>query len=703
MMNIIKKEINWGGRTLSIETGRLARQATGAVLVTYGETTVLCTVVAAKEARHDVNFFPLTVNYQEKFYAAGRVPGGFLKREGRPSERETLISRLIDRPIRPLFPEGFYNEAQVMCTVLSFDSETDSDIPALIGASAALAISGVPFEHIVGAVRVGRINDQFVANPAISDMASSDLDLVVAGTHEGVLMVESEAKELSEATMLSALEFAHASFQPVIHMIDSLVKAAGKEPWDKPVLSETYQEMKKLIADKFGHDLKAAYSIKKKQDRYAIIGVIKENAKASLNPDNAADFEAITFGHAFKAVEYDIVRSKILNDQERIDGRAFDEVRPISVEVGVLPKVHGSAIFTRGETQALGVTTLGTSQDEQMIDGLLGEQKEAFMLHYNFPPFSVGEVVGRAMSPGRREIGHGKLAWRALHPVLPDRQAFPYSLRTVIDILECNGSSSMATVCSASLSLMDAGVPLKAPVAGIAMGLVTDEKTSVVLSDIMGDEDFLGDMDFKVAGTELGITSLQMDIKINGITTAVMDKALQQAHKGRLHILGEMNKVLACSREDVSTNAPRMFTVHIDKDKIGELIGPGGKHIRELCETTGAKIDIEQDGIVKIFAIDSAGAEEALRRVKAIGWMPEVNQLYVGEVVSIKDFGAFVRFDFGKDGFLHISEISDERVKDAKEFLSEGLKVRVKLLEIDDKGRLRVTMKNIPQLDAMPL
>lgn len=701
MFNIVRKELNWGGRTLTIETGRVARQATGAVLVTYGETTVLCTVVAAKEAKKDVTFFPLTVNYQEKFYAAGRVPGGFLKREGRPSEKETLVSRLIDRPIRPLFPEGFYNETQIMCTVLSFDGENDADIPSIVGASAALAISGIPFEHPLGAVRVGRVNNEFVINPTFEQIENSELDLVVAGTHEGVLMVESEAKELSEEIMLTALEFAHESFQPVIKMIEDLAKEAGKEQWERPVLSDTYLAMKKAIAEKFAHDLKSAYSIKKKQDRYAIVGVIKENAMAALNPHNESDFEETTFAHAFKAVEYDVVRAKVLVDGERIDGRAFDEVRPISVEVGALPRVHGSAIFTRGETQALGVTTLGTSQDEQMIDGLHGEQKEAFMLHYNFPPFSVGEA-GRTGSPGRREIGHGKLAWRALHPILPDRKDFPYSLRTVVDILECNGSSSMATVCAASLSLMDAGVPMKSPVAGIAMGLVTGEKHSVVLSDIMGDEDFLGDMDFKVAGTEAGITSLQMDIKINGITTSIMDKALKQARNGRLHILGEMNKVLAGAREEVSSHAPRMFTVNIDKEKIGELIGPGGKHIRELCETTGAKIDIEQDGVVKIFAVDSKGAEEALRRVKAIGFMPEVNQLYVGEVVNIKDFGAFVRFDFGKDGFLHISEISDERVKDVKEYLSEGMKVRVKLLEIDDKGRLRLTMKNIPQLDAMP-
>ncbi|QOL19910.1 polyribonucleotide nucleotidyltransferase [Candidatus Bodocaedibacter vickermanii] len=701
MLNVVKKEIKWGGRTLSIETGRLARQATGAVLVSYGETMVLCTVVASKTPKKDVDFFPLTVNYQEKFYAAGRVPGGYLKREGRPSDKETLTSRLIDRPIRPLFPEGFYNETQVMCTVLSFDGENDSDILAIVGASAALAISGIPFEHAVGAVRVGLIDDKLIINPTFAEIAESDLDLIVAGTHEGVLMVESEANELSEEKMLKALEFAHESFQPVIKMIQDLAKEAGKEAWAKPVLSESYLAMKKAIAEKFTKDLKAAYSIKMKQDRYAIVDALKENAMIALNPDSDPAFDKVTLGHAFKAVEYDVVRSKVLIDEERIDGRAFDEVRPITVEVGVLPKVHGSAIFTRGETQALGVSTLGTSLDEQMIDGLRGEQKEPFMLHYNFPPFSVGEV-GRAGSPGRREIGHGKLAWRALHPMLPDREKFPYSLRTVVDILECNGSSSMATVCAASLSLMDAGVPLKAPVAGIAMGLVTGDKHSVVLSDIMGDEDFLGDMDFKVAGTEAGITSLQMDIKINGITTSIMDKALTQARKGRLHILGEMNKVLSDSRGEVNVNAPRMYSVKIDKEKIGELIGPGGKNIRELCETTGAKIDIEQDGTVKIFATDSVGADEALRRVKAISFMPEVNQLYIGEVVSIKEFGAFVRFDFGKDGFLHISEISDERVKDVKEYLSEGMKVRTKLVEIDDKGRLRLTMKNIPQLDAMP-
>jgi polyribonucleotide nucleotidyltransferase len=701
MLNVVKKEINWGGRTLTLETGRLARQAAGAVLVTYGETMVLCTVVASKKPKKDVDFFPLTVNYQEKFYAAGRIPGGYLKREGRPSDKETLTSRLIDRPIRPLFSEGFYNETQVICTVLSFDGENDSDILAIVGASAALSISGIPFDHVVGAVRVGSIDGKLIVNPTFSEIAGSDLDLIVAGTNEGVLMVESEAKEFTEDKILKALEFAHESFQPVIKMIESLKKEAGKEAWDKPVLSETYLAMKKVIAEKFASDLKAAYSIKKKQDRYAIVQDLKENAAIALNPDLDSSFDAITMGRAFKAVEYDVVRAKVLIDEERIDGRAFDEVRPITVEVGVLPKVHGSSIFTRGETQALGVTTLGTSLDEQMIDGLRGEQKEPFMLHYNFPPFSVGEV-GRAGSPGRREIGHGKLAWRALHPVLPDRNAFPYSLRTVVDILECNGSSSMATVCATSLSLMDAGVPLKAPVAGIAMGLVTGDKHSVVLSDIMGDEDFLGDMDFKVAGTEGGITSLQMDIKINGITTSIMDKALNQAKAGRLHILNEMNSVLCDSREEVSTNAPRMFSVKIDKDKIGELIGPGGKNIRELCETTGAKIDIEQDGTVKIFCVDSAGAEEALRRVKAISFMPEVNQLYIGEVVSIKEFGAFVRFDFGKDGFLHISEISDERVKDVKEHLSEGMKVRAKLVEVDDKGRLRLTMKNIPQLDAMP-
>lgn len=701
MLNVVKKEINWGGRTLTLETGRLARQATGAVLVTYGETIVLCTAVASKKPKKDVDFFPLTVNYQEKFYAAGRIPGGYLKREGRPSDKETLTSRLIDRPIRPLFPEGFYNETQIMCTVLSFDGENDPDILSIIGASAALSISGIPFEHEVGAIRIGSIDGELIINPTFEQMASSDLDLVVAGTHEGVLMVESEAKEFSEDKMLKALEFAHESFQPVIKMIQALKKEAGKEAWDKPVLSETYLAMKKVIAEKFTKDISAAYSIKKKQDRSAAVTAVKESATIALNPDLDASFDATTFGQAFKAVEYDVVRAKVLIDAQRIDGRAFDEVRPITVEVDVLPKVHGSAIFTRGETQALGVTTLGTSLDEQMIDGLRGEQKESFMLHYNFPPFSVGEV-GRAGSPGRREIGHGKLAWRALNPVLPDRAAFPYSLRTVVDILECNGSSSMATVCATSLSLMDAGVPLKAPVAGIAMGLVTGDKHSVVLSDIMGDEDFLGDMDFKVAGTEAGITSLQMDIKINGITTSIMDKALSQARKGRLHILKEMNTVLSDSRDEVSTNAPRMFSVKIDKDKIGELIGPGGKNIRELCETTGAKIDIEQDGTVKIFCVDSAGAEEALRRVKAISFMPEVNQLYIGEVVSIKEFGAFIRFDFGKDGFLHISEISDERVKDVKEYLSEGMKVRAKLVEIDDKGRLRLTMKNIPQLDAMP-
>lgn len=699
-MTIIKKEIQWGGETLSIETGRLCKQATGAALVTYGETMVLCTVVANKTPKEDIDFLPLTVHYQEKYYASGRIPGGFVKREGRPSERETLISRLIDRPIRPLFAEGFYHEIGVLCSVLSFDGSNDPDILAILGASAALAVSGLPFDGPIAGVRVGYKDGDYVLNPDMDLQKESLLDLVVAGTKDGVLMVESEASELSEEVMLGAVEFAHKSMQPVISMIQEIATKAGKEKWERPVPSEDFLTMKKSVSELASKDLAKAYSIKKKQERYEELNRVKTVLKERFAEDE--NFNATVFARAFKDVEYDVVRDKILNKKERIDGRAFDEVRPISVEVGVLPRVHGSAIFTRGETQALGVTTLGTSQDEQLTDGILGESKEAFMLHYNFPSFAVGEV-GRAAPPGRREIGHGKLAWRALHPILPEKEKFPYALRTVVDILECNGSSSMATVCASSLSLMDAGVPLKCPVAGIAMGLVTEKDNFVVLSDIMGDEDFLGDMDFKVAGTEEGITSLQMDIKIAGVSKEIMKTALDQALKGRKHILGEMNKVLDIARDEVSDYAPKMFTVAIDKEKIGELIGPGGKNIRDICETTGAKVDIEQDGTVKIFALDAKGAEEALRRVKMIGWLPEVNQMYVGDVVGIKEFGAFVRFDFGKDGFLHISELSEERVKDVKEFLKEGQKVRVKLIEIDDKGRLRLTMKNIPQLDAIPV
>lgn len=693
MFKIVRQEINWANRKLILETGKVARQADGAVLVTYGETTVLCTVVAQKEPNPNVDFFPLTVHYQEKVFAVGRIPGGFFKREGRPSEKEVLTSRLIDRPIRPLFLEGFRNEVQVICTVLSHDLENDPDVVALVGASAALAISGVPFLGPVGAARVGYSNGQYILNPTPAELADSQLDLILAGTESGVLMVESEAQELSEDIMLGAVEFGHKAFQPIIEAITKLKDAAGKDNWTLP--ARTYDEVAiysqvKKFAEK---DLRKAYSITTKQDRYNAIAVVKIATKESLSAE--VENEA-AIGHALKALEADILRNLILEDSKRVDGRDLTTIRPIVCETGILPRTHGSALFTRGETQALVVTTLGTGHDEQIIDALEGEYRERFLLHYNFPPYSVGEV-GRMSSPGRREIGHGKLAWRAIRPLLPTKEQFPYTIRTVSEITESNGSSSMATVCGTSLSMMDAGVPLTRPIAGIAMGLIKEGEKFAVLSDILGDEDHLGDMDFKVAGTTTGVTALQMDIKITSITTEIMRVALDQARLGRLHILEEMSKEIESSRESVSSHAPRMVTITIPKDKIRDIIGPGGKMIREICETTGAKIDIEDDGTVNISAVDSKSIDAALSTIKGIACDPEVGEIYTGKVVKIMDFGAFVNFMGNRDGLVHISELSPERVAKVTDIVKEGDTVRVKVLGFDDRGKVKLSMKNIPQ------
>src|SRR5690349_14259692 len=601
MFNVYRKELIWGGRRLALETGRIARQADGAVLATYGETTVLCTAVAVKSARPGQDFFPLTVNYQEKTFAAGKIPGGFFKREGRPSEKETLVSRLIDRPLRPLFASGFVNETQVVCTVLSHDLENDPDIVALVGASAALTISGIPFLGPIAGARVGYIDGQYVLNPKVDELPNSQLELVVAGTTEGVLMVESEAKELPEDVMLGAVMFGHKSFQPVIQAIIELAEVAAKEPWNMPEKPENAVTIEQKLSAAVSAEIAVAYGEQQKQARQQRL----EAAKAKIAELFSDDAEKTLAGKFFKELEKDIVRGAIIEGKPRIDGRDTKTVRPISVEVGVLPRAHGSALFTRGETQSLGVTTLGTGQDEQIIDALEGEYRAHFLLHYNFPPYSTGEA-GRMGSPGRREIGHGKLAWRAVHPLLPEKEKFPYTIRVVSEITESNGSSSMASVCGASLSLMDAGVPLARPVAGIAMGLIKEGDKFAVLSDILGDEDHLGDMDFKVAGTEQGVTALQMDIKITSITEEIMKIALGQARTGRLHILNEMAKALAKAREAVSSNAPRITTITIPKDKIREVIGSGGKVIREITEVTGAKIDIEDDGTIKVAAVDAS-------------------------------------------------------------------------------------------------
>jgi polyribonucleotide nucleotidyltransferase len=693
MFNVFRKELNWGGRRLVLETGKVARQADGAVMATYGETTVLCTAVAMKQAKPGQDFFPLTVNYQEKTFAAGKIPGGFFKREGRPSEKETLVSRLIDRPIRPLFAPGFRNETQVICTVLSHDLENDPDVVAMVGASAALTLSGIPFLGPIGGARVGYIDGRYVLNPKVDELPSSQLDLVVAGTQEGVLMVESEAKELTEDVMLGAVMFGHQQFQPVIQAIIELAEAAAKDPWDLPPVSSEAERIEAKLREAVAADLAAAYREQQKQARSDRLDAAKAKVEA-LFADEAERQLAL---RAFKDIEKDIVRGAILKGERRIDGRDTRTVRPIVCEVGVLPRAHGSALFTRGETQALVVTTLGTGQDEQIIDALEGEYRSHFLLHYNFPPYSTGEA-GRMGSPGRREIGHGKLAWRAAHPLLPDKESFPYTVRVVSEITESNGSSSMASVCGASLSLMDAGVPLKRPVAGIAMGLIKEGSEFAVLSDILGDEDHLGDMDFKVAGTEQGVTALQMDIKITSITEEIMRIALTQAKSGRLHILGEMAKALSAAREAVSSNAPRITTITIPKDKIREVIGSGGKVIREICEVTGAKIDIEDDGTIKVAAVDGEASRAAIDWIRGIVAEPEVGVVYSGKVVKTVDFGAFVNFLGARDGLVHISELAPQRVGKVTDVVKVGDQVKVKVLGFDDRGKVKLSMKQVDQI-----
>ena len=697
MFDIKRKSIDWAGRTLTLETGRIARQADGAVLATYGETVVLATVVAARSPKAGIDFFPLTVNYQEKTFAAGKIPGGFFKREGRPSEKETLVSRLIDRPIRPLFVKGFKNETQVVITVLAHDLENDPDILAMVAASAALTISGVPFMGPIGAARVAYINGEYVLNPTLDQMtAENRMDLVVAGTNDAVMMVESEIKELPEEIVLGGVMFAQRGFQPVIDAIIELAEHAAKEPWDFHAedLSPLENKIKALV----GEDLKAAYKLTGKQDRHAALDAAKKIAASALiksdaNPDG---YDSSKFGSAFKECEASVLRRDVLETKIRIDGRALDKVRPIIGEVGILPRAHGSALFTRGETQALVVATLGTGDDEQFIDALEGTYKENFLLHYNFPPYSVGET-GRMGSPGRREIGHGKLAWRALRPMLPAKSDFPYTIRLVSEITESNGSSSMATVCGSSLALMDAGVPMIKPVSGIAMGLILEPDGYVVLSDILGDEDHLGDMDFKVAGTADGITSLQMDIKIPGITEEIMDKALNQAKGGRLHILGEMAKAIDGARSEIGEYAPKIETINIPTDKIREVIGSGGKVIREIVEKTGAKIDIQDDGTVKVSASDGSKIKAAIDWIKSIASEPELGAIYDGKVVKVVDFGAFVNFFGAKDGLVHISQLSQNKVAKTSDVVTEGQIVKVKLMGFDDRGKVKLSMKVVDQ------
>ncbi len=695
MFNIHRVEVDWGGRPLTLETGKIARQADGAVLATYGETKVLATIVAAKKPKPGQDFFPLTVNYQEKAFAAGRIPGGFFKREGRPSEHETLTSRLIDRPIRPLFAEGFKCDTQVVLTVLSHDMENAPDMVALVAASAALTISGVPFMGPIGGARVGYIDGEYVLNPLVDDMPDSALDLVVAGTSDAVLMVESEAKELSEEIMLGAVVFGQKGFQPVIDAIIKLAETAAKEPRELVVEdnSALFAKVKEIAAG----ELNEAYSITVKAERKDAVDAIKAKVLATLVPEgdeNAPD--PVLIGDLFKKAEAEIVRGRILDDGSRIDGRDLKTVRPIVAEVGILPRAHGSALFTRGETQALAVATLGTNDDEQFIDLLEGTRKGTFMLHYNFPPYSVGET-GRMGSPGRREIGHGKLAWRAANPVLPQHHEFPYTIRIVSEVTESNGSSSMATVCGASLAMMDAGVPLKAPIAGIAMGLIKEGERYAVLSDILGDEDHLGDMDFKVAGTSEGVTSLQMDIKIDGITEEIMSTALEQAREGRIHILGEMAKAITEARAELGEHAPRIEVIKIPVDKIREVIGSGGKVIREIVEKTGAKVNIEDDGTVKIASNDGKAIKAAVNWVNSIAAEPEVGVIYEGTVVKTVDFGAFVNFFGARDGLVHISQLAPQKVGKTTDVVKEGQKVWVKLMGFDERGKVRLSMKVVDQ------
>ncbi|MGE0214074.1 MAG: polyribonucleotide nucleotidyltransferase [Parvibaculaceae bacterium] len=695
MFDIHVEEFEWGGRKLRLETGRIARQADGAVLATYGETTVLATVVAEKAPKPGLDFFPLTVNYQEKTYAAGKIPGGYFKREGRPSEKETLVSRLIDRPIRPLFAKGFKCETQVIVTVLSHDLENDPDIVAMVAASAALTLSGVPFLGPIGAARVGYIGNEYVLNPTLAQQKESDLELVVAGTEDAVLMVESEAKELTEDVMLGAVMHGHREFQVVIEAIIRLAEQAAREPRELPIVDVgDLADRARAIA---GEGLRAAYAIPGKEERRDRVAAMKDALIAQLAPEGAEGApDAQKIGGVFKSLEQEVVRGNILETGKRIDGRGLADVRQIKCEVGVLPRTHGSALFTRGETQALVVTTLGTGEDEQYIDALEGTYKETFLLHYNFPPFSVGET-GRVGFTGRREVGHGKLAWRAIRPVLPGAEQFPYTIRVVSEITESNGSSSMATVCGASLSLMDSGVPLRRPVAGIAMGLILEGEKFAVLSDILGDEDHLGDMDFKVAGTDEGITSLQMDIKITGITEEIMRTALYQARQGRMHILTRMAEALTAARPGLGEYAPRIEVMHIPTDKIREVIGSGGKVIREIVEKTGAKIDISDDGMIKIASASGPSIEAAIKWIKSIVSEPEVGEIYDGKVVKVVDFGAFVNFFGARDGLVHISELAPRRVQKVTDIINEGDKVKVKFLGMDPRGKVRLTMKNIDQ------
>ncbi|HEY4981039.1 MAG TPA: polyribonucleotide nucleotidyltransferase [Pseudolabrys sp.] len=695
MFDMHRVELDWGGRKLVLETGRVARQADGAVLATYGETTVLATAVAAKQPREGVDFLPLTVDYQEKYYAAGRIPGGYFKREGRPTEKETLVSRLIDRPIRPLFADGWRCETQIIVTTLSHDLENDPDILALIASSAALTLSGAPFMGPIGAARVGFINNEYVLNPQLDEMTESHLDLVVAGTTDAVLMVESEAKELSEDIMLGAVMFGHRHFQPVIQAIIKLAEKAAKEP--RELTSVDNAKLEKEILGLVEKDVRAAYAIPQKMLRQEAVAAAKAKVMVHFFPEGAEPkYDKLRIAGVFKELEAKIVRWNILDTSKRIDGRDLKTVRQIVAEVGVLPRAHGSALFTRGETQALVVATLGTAEDEQWIDALQGSYKESFLLHYNFPPYSVGET-GRMGGTKRREIGHGKLAWRAIHPLLPKAEEFPYTIRLVSEITESNGSSSMATVCGSSLALMDAGVPIKRPTAGIAMGLILEDKRFAVLSDILGDEDHLGDMDFKVAGTEDGITSLQMDIKIAGITEEIMKVALGQARDGRLHILDEMAKALTSARAELGEHAPRIEMFKIPTDKIREVIGTGGKVIREIVEKTGAKINIEDDGSVKVASADAESIKAAINWIKSIASDPEPGKIYEGTVVKVMDFGAFVNFFGAKDGLVHISQLASQRVNKVNDVVKEGDKVKVKLLGMDERGKVRLSMKAVDQ------
>jgi len=695
MFDVKKVSIELGGKTLTLETGRIARQADAAVLATYGETVVLCAVTAAKSVKEGQDFFPLTVHYQEKYSAAGRIPGGFFKRERGATEKETLVSRLIDRPVRPLFPEGFYNEINVIAQVLSFDGESEPDIVAMIAASAALTLSGVPFLGPIGAARVGYKDGEYQLNPSLDQAKEGELDLVVAATGNAVMMVESEAKELSEDVMLGAVLFAHEASKKVVNAIIDLAEQAAKDPWDV-AKGDNLDDLKKKLKKLIGKDITAAYKLTDKSARSNALNDARAKAKAWF-AEEGLDAQTVMAGIKLtKKLEAEIVRTAILKDGKRIDGRNTTQIRPIEAMVGFLPRTHGSALFTRGETQAICTTTLGTKDAEQMVDGLTGVHYESFMLHYNFPPYSVGEV-GRFGAPGRREVGHGKLAWRALHPVLPSKEEFPYTIRVLSDITESNGSSSMATVCGGSLSMMDAGVPLKRPVSGIAMGLILEGKDFAVISDILGDEDHLGDMDFKVAGTEAGITTMQMDIKVAGITQEIFEVALRQAKEGRAHILGEMSKALSSTRTELSAHAPRIETIQIDKAKIRDVIGTGGKVIREIVAETGAKVDIDDEGIIKISSSDINQIEAAKKWILGIVEEAEVGKVYTGKVVNIVDFGAFVNFMGGKDGLVHVSEMKNERVEKPTDVVSEGQEVKVKVLEIDPRGKVRLSMRVVDQ------